>query len=123
MILDPSVLDGFLRMAGPEAAPELLQELLDAYAEDVPQRLRAIEAAIAQSQPEALRQSAHALRSSSINLGVVQVGQLCRDLERIGKSGTVAGAEDLYPQLSQAVGQAIAALEGMHRNLCLASVP
>ena len=87
MILDQSILDGFLQMAGPEMAADLLHELLDAYAEDVPQRLVAIERAIAQSDPEALRQAAHALRSGSINLGAVQVGQLCRELEQMGKSG------------------------------------
>lgn len=123
MILDQSVLDGFFQMAGPDGARELLQELLDAYAEDVPQRLVAIEAAIAQANPEALRQAAHALRSGSINLGAVEVGQLCRELEQIGKSGTIAGAQELYPQIAQAVSQAIGALEGLHQNLCLAAVP
>ncbi len=123
MILDRSVLDGFFQMAGPDAATELLRELLDAYAEDVPQRLMAIEAAIAQANPEALRQSAHALRSGSINLGAVQVGQLCRELEQIGKSGTIAGAQELYPQISLAVGQAVSALEALHQDLCLAAVP
>jgi CheY-like chemotaxis protein/HPt (histidine-containing phosphotransfer) domain-containing protein len=123
MILDRSVLDGFFQMAGPDAAAELLREILDAYTEDVPQRLMAIEAAIAQANPEALRQSAHALRSGSINLGAVQVGQLCRELEQIGKSGTMAGAQELYPQISLAVGQAMSALEGLHQNLCLAAVP
>ncbi|WP_404789958.1 response regulator [Altericista sp. CCNU0014] len=123
MILDPSVLDGFLQMVGPDAAAELLRELLDAYAQDVPQRLAAIETAIAQANPEALRQSAHALRSGSVNLGAVRVGQLCRDLEQIGKSGTTIGARELYPQISSAVGQATSALERAHENLRLTAVP
>jgi signal transduction histidine kinase/ActR/RegA family two-component response regulator/HPt (histidine-containing phosphotransfer) domain-containing protein len=122
MILDRSVLDGFLQMAGPEVAVELLRELLEAYSEDVPQRLVDIETAIAQSNPEALRQSAHALRSSSINLGAVEVGELCRELEQIGKSGTTQGAQHLYPQLSLAIGKAIGALENTYQNLQLATV-
>jgi signal transduction histidine kinase/CheY-like chemotaxis protein/HPt (histidine-containing phosphotransfer) domain-containing protein len=122
MILDRSVLDGFLQMAGPEVAVELLRELLDAYSEDVPQRLVDIEAAIAQSNPEALRQSAHALRSSSINLGAVEVGDLCRALEQMGKSGTTQGAQHLYSQLSLAMGKAIGALENTYQNLQLATV-
>jgi signal transduction histidine kinase/CheY-like chemotaxis protein/HPt (histidine-containing phosphotransfer) domain-containing protein len=122
IILDRSVLDGFLQMAGPEVAVELLRELLDAYSEDVPQRLVDIEGAIAQSNPEALRQSAHALRSSSINLGAVEVGELCRALEQIGKSGTTQGAQILYPQLSLAVGKTIGALENTYQNLQLATV-
>ncbi len=122
MILDQSVLDGFLQMAGPEMAAEILHELLEAYTEDVPQRLVAIERAIAQSDPEALRQAAHALRSGSINLGAVQVGQLCRELEQMGKSGSTTGAQALYQQLPLAVGQTIGALENTYQNLQLAAV-
>jgi signal transduction histidine kinase/ActR/RegA family two-component response regulator/HPt (histidine-containing phosphotransfer) domain-containing protein len=122
MILDQSVLDGFFEMAGPEVAVTLLRELLDAYSEDVPQRLVDIEGAIAQSNPEALRCAAHALRSSSINLGAVEVGELCRTLEQMGKSGTTEGAEKLYPQLSLAVGKVIGALENTYQNLQLATV-
>jgi signal transduction histidine kinase/ActR/RegA family two-component response regulator/HPt (histidine-containing phosphotransfer) domain-containing protein len=122
MILDQSVLDGFLQMAGPEVAVVLLRELLDAYSEDVPQRLVDIEEAIAQTNSEALRQSAHALRSSSINLGAVEVGELCRELEQMGKSGTTEGAQKLYPQLSLAVGKVIGALENTYQNLQLATV-
>lgn len=122
MILDQSIIDGFLQMAGPEMAAELLHELLDAYVEDVPQRMVAIERAIAQSDPEALRQAAHALRSGSINLGAVQVGQLCRELEQMGKSGSTTGAQALYQQLPLAVGQTIGALESTYQNLQLATV-
>jgi HPt (histidine-containing phosphotransfer) domain-containing protein len=103
-------------------AAEILHELLEAYAEDVPQRLVAIEKAIAQSDPEALRQAAHALRSGSINLGAVQVGQLCRELEQMGKSGGTTGAQALYQQLPLAVGQTISALESTYQNLQLAAV-
>lgn len=122
MILDQSIIDGFLQMVGPEMAAELLHELLEAYAEDVPQRMVAIERAIAQSDAEALRQAAHALRSGSINLGAVQVGQLCRELEQMGKSGSTTGAQALYQQLPLAVGQAISALESTYQKLQLAAV-
>jgi signal transduction histidine kinase/DNA-binding NarL/FixJ family response regulator len=122
MVLDESILDGFLQMAGPEAAAELLRELLDVYSEDVPQRLVDIEIAIAQSNPEALRQAAHALRSSSINLGAVEVGQMCKALEQIGKSGTTQGAQHLYSNLSLTVGKAIGALENTYQNLRLMAV-
>lgn len=122
MILDQSIIDGFLQMAGPEIAAELLHELLEAYAEDVPQRMVAIEKAIAQSDAEALRQAAHALRSGSINLGAVQVGQLCRELEQMGKAGSTTGAQALYQQLPLAVGQTISALESTYQNLQLAMV-
>jgi signal transduction histidine kinase/CheY-like chemotaxis protein/HPt (histidine-containing phosphotransfer) domain-containing protein len=122
MILDQSILGGFLQMAGPEMAAALLHELVEAYTEDVPQRLVAIETAIAQSDPEALRQAAHALRSGSINLGAVQVGQLCRELEQMGKSGSTTGAQALYQQLPLAVGQTIGALESTYQNLQLAAV-
>jgi signal transduction histidine kinase/ActR/RegA family two-component response regulator/HPt (histidine-containing phosphotransfer) domain-containing protein len=122
MTLDQSVLNGLFEMVGPDAAAGLLRELIDAYAEDVPQRLVAIEGAIAQANPEALRQAAHALRSGSVNLGAVEVGQLCRTLEQLGKSAMIEGSQELYPRLCNAVDKAIDALENTYQNLQLISI-
>jgi HPt (histidine-containing phosphotransfer) domain-containing protein len=38
---------------------------------------------------------AHAMKSSSLNVGAKSLGELCRRLERQGKDGELAGAGDL----------------------------
>ncbi|MGB8699663.1 MAG: response regulator [Thermosynechococcaceae cyanobacterium] len=112
-ILDRSILVGICQLVDPDQAADLLQEIVDTYLADVPQRIRAIEAAIAQSDPEALRQAAHALRSGSLNLGAVQVAQHCRTLEQLGKAGTMTDAPAVWTQLSQAIEQAMDALKAV----------
>lgn len=111
MLVDPSTLDEICKIAGPEEAAALMAELYEVYAEDAPLRLQALEVAITAADAEALRKAAHAFRSGSLNLGAVQVGQICRELETLGKSGSVTGAAELYATLTETVKQTLVALE------------
>ncbi|HEY9825160.1 MAG TPA: Hpt domain-containing protein, partial [Stenomitos sp.] len=111
MLIDPSTLDEISKIAGPQEAAALMAELYEVYAEDAPLRLQALEVAITAADAEALRKAAHAFRSGSLNLGAVQVGQICRELENLGKSGSVTGAAELYATLTETVKQTLVALE------------
>jgi HPt (histidine-containing phosphotransfer) domain-containing protein len=91
----------------------LFEEMVAVYCEDAPKRLQAIQTAIAQSNPEELRQAAHALNSGSISLGAVRVAQLCESLEKMGKSGRISDAETLWLQLPEAVNQALNELKSI----------
>jgi two-component system sensor histidine kinase/response regulator len=42
-----------------------------------------------------LRKAAHALKSSSANVGAEQLATLCRELEALGRKETVDGAKPL----------------------------
>ncbi|HEY9830916.1 MAG TPA: Hpt domain-containing protein, partial [Stenomitos sp.] len=48
---------------------------------------------------QALRQSAHTLRSSSANLGAMNLSHLCKELERIGRAGTTTDASEWIVQV------------------------
>ncbi|WP_227873529.1 response regulator [Aphanothece sacrum] len=89
--LDGSTLNSLRKMAGKRAG-EVINNLIMGYLEDAPLRLSAIKSAIAQNDPDALRQAAHALRSASINLGATDLSNLCQELEMMGRKGTMSGA-------------------------------
>jgi two-component system, sensor histidine kinase and response regulator len=58
---------------------------------------------------------AHAFKSASQNVGAIQVGDLCRQLERQGKAGNLAQASDLVrsiEKMSQKVRPALLAEMG-----------
>ena len=95
--LDAKALQIIRDMAG-EGAEEVLAQVIDAYLEDAPKLLQAIADAIAQKDAHTLHRSAHTLKSSSTMLGATHLGNLCKELEAIGRRGTI---QDREPKLSE----------------------
>ena len=95
-ILNPKVLQSLRQIAG-----DRFHHILNDYLEDTAQLLQGIQVAILAGDSEAIRQSAHALRSSSANLGATALSQLCKELEAIGRAGTTDGASALLEKIEQ----------------------
>ena len=76
-VLDLTVIDVLLDLGG----PELLAELIELFLEDAPQRMTSLEMALHRSDAKGVRDAAHALKSSSANLGALLLSGVCRDLE------------------------------------------
>lgn len=109
-VLDPSIFNEVIGMVGADQAMPMIQQLMGLYRQDTPQRLEAIAAAIAAQDPTALYQAAHALRSSSLNVGGVKVAALCRQLEDMGKQNKMADSTALHEPLLQAVEATLQAM-------------
>lgn len=92
-VLDRRVLDDIRQMAG-DRAPAFLKKLVQTYCDEMPARLQRLHTAVETGNAEDLRCSAHALRSSSVNLGAIALAQVCRTLERLGRNGSVAEAAE-----------------------------
>ena len=114
-ILDRQVIDS-LRQLGGAKGDILLTEIIEQYLEDSPPKLQAIETAIAQPDAEALKLSAHSLRSSSANLGAIRVSDLCKQLETLARSGTTEGASQKIQLLKTTYSQAQTALKQLITN-------
>ncbi|NES74274.1 MAG: response regulator [Okeania sp. SIO2D1] len=84
-----------------EGEADVVTELIDLFFEDTPQHLLAIKEAIDNSATEALRESAHSLKGSCGNLGVMRLAEISATLEKKAKAGTItkAEAESLLTQL------------------------
>ncbi|NEN93359.1 MAG: response regulator [Okeania sp. SIO3H1] len=84
-----------------EGEADIVTELIDLFFEDTLQQLLAIKEAIDNSATEALRESAHALKGSCGNLGVVRLAEISATLEQKAKAETItkAEAESLLTQL------------------------
>ena len=98
IILDHEILNGIREMSESHGN-QILAQVIEEFLEDLPQQVKAIESAIAQLDAEALRKSAHSLRSSSANLGGVALSQLCEGLESLGQAGEVTPAMKQLDQL------------------------
>ncbi|MEM9771213.1 MAG: response regulator [Cyanobacteria bacterium P01_D01_bin.73] len=84
--LDLDVLEGLLGFGGDRnRAMKVVAQAVTLFSEDAQVRLQAIETAINDRDAIALRQAAHALRSSSANLGAKQLMNYCAQLEALAR--------------------------------------
>jgi len=98
--LDPAALAD-LRQFQVEGAPDIVQELAQAFQFETPPLLEALRQAVAGEQPEQLKRAAHNLKGSSQNLGARGMAALCAEVELLGRHETVEGAAALVTRLEQ----------------------
>lgn len=108
--IDLTVLQELKEMMG-EESPEVLAEVIDSYLEDAPNLLQAIQTAITQEDAAGLEQAAHTLRSSSATLGAIPLSTLCKELEAMGRAGTIQGGVERASQLEAEYTRVKAALQ------------
>lgn len=98
-VLDEGVLQDLIGMEG-EGQTGLLARLVTMYAANLAMQQAAIAAAIAAGDARALEVTAHALKSGSHAIGAVQVADLCQQLEALGRSRDLTGADALSRTLA-----------------------
>ncbi len=76
----------------------------------------AIRAAVESGDADALAASAHELKGSALNLGVLRVAGVAEQFESIGDTGSTDGAADLLDDLATEVAAAVAALQRATRQ-------
>ena len=96
-----------------EGDRDLLRELAAIFAEETPGQLAAIGEAIRNEDPAALLSTAHALRGCVSNFGAVDVAELARHLEELGREGRLTGAREIHGRLVAAVTALRADLESL----------
>lgn len=94
--LNDNTFQSFLSMMGKTA-----HFLVDLFVQDVPNKLRIMHEAIALDDALTLYQTAHALKSSSAQLGALTLSDLCKQVEMIGRSGTIQGADTIVEQIAR----------------------
>jgi HPt (histidine-containing phosphotransfer) domain-containing protein len=112
-LLDPTALENLLSMLGGEF--EFLVELIDSFLEDAPQLLIELEQHVKAGDAAGVRQVAHSLKSNGADFGATTFSNLCKELEMIGRSGTVDGAADLAAQIVAEYERVEAALTAIRR--------
>lgn len=95
-IIDRQALDVLRELVGGESA--LLAELIDSYLTETPILLLRLRHALAEADPAELRMAAHTLKSSSADFGAMQLAELSRELEDMGRAGTLVGAAERVAQ-------------------------
>jgi HPt (histidine-containing phosphotransfer) domain-containing protein len=108
-ILDPAALANLQEMVGGD--DEFLIDLIDTFLADAPQMLADLYQALADGDAVLLRRSAHSLKSNSAEFGATALSALCRELEEMGKAGTLGEANEKVAQAEAEYAKVQAALE------------
>ena len=96
---------------------DFLLEMINTYLEDAPKLLEDMRAAIITENAAALRMAAHSLKSNSAEFGAVQLTDVARELEMMGKSETLNGAHEKLRLAEQVYARVVAALEKLQETL------
>jgi HPt (histidine-containing phosphotransfer) domain-containing protein len=89
--VDPEALARLERFGG----QALLREMATLYLANAPERIAAVEAALAADDVVAAEYALHSLKSSSAQLGALRLARLCEAGEQITRGGRLAGVADV----------------------------
>jgi two-component system, sensor histidine kinase and response regulator len=115
--LNPRALDN-IRSLDPDGEAGVLNEVIGIYLEDSRTQLGSLQQAVQGCDHSLLARTAHALKSASMNVGAAAVGEMCRQLEQIGKTGSVEGADQVLAAMVSAYEATVPLLKAEMR--CIA---
>ncbi len=110
--INPRALDAIRRLPGTNG-PTLVTKVIHAYLADTRPRLAQMRVAIDAGDADALRKAAHAMKSSSANVGADPLAGYCRELEMIGRAGTLDGAQAPLDAAASELERVFAALQAI----------
>jgi two-component system, sensor histidine kinase and response regulator len=87
--LDPGTLDGLRELS--RGGRDVLGKLAGIYARNARTMLDELRSAADADDAERVMRAAHTLKGSSANIGALRLAGLCKDVEAIGRRGTVVG--------------------------------
>jgi signal transduction histidine kinase/DNA-binding response OmpR family regulator/HPt (histidine-containing phosphotransfer) domain-containing protein len=109
-VLDPRAVSRIRTLAA-SGRRDLLPRLAALYASSSAVLVQSLREATRAADAEALLQAAHGLKSSSANVGALQLAGLCRDLEAAASAREFQGAASTLERLAQEHERVLAALE------------
>jgi signal transduction histidine kinase/DNA-binding response OmpR family regulator/HPt (histidine-containing phosphotransfer) domain-containing protein len=108
--IDWTVLSGIRSLERPNA-PSVVDRVVGLYLDGTPAILARLREAIDRGDVAATRDAAHALKSSSANVGAVQLVSLCRETEQLARAGSLEGAVERVARLEIEFARARDALD------------
>jgi HPt (histidine-containing phosphotransfer) domain-containing protein len=96
-----------------DVGAEFVGELLATYCNETPQLIAKLQHALDVNDAGAFRQAAHSIKSTSLTFGALSLGEMAKELERLGRAGDLAGAREKVDQLAAEYDRAQQALKDL----------
>ncbi|EGG98585.1 multi-sensor hybrid histidine kinase [gamma proteobacterium IMCC2047] len=109
-MIDFATLDALRELQQP-GQPDMVEKIIRTYLDEAPPLLKRLADAETAHDTTALYQAAHALKSSSFNVGALELANNCKELEAIGREGATAGITPLMCAIETGYRKAVVQLE------------
>lgn len=96
VIIDQRTFDDLKDVMG----ADFIVELVDTYTLETEGLIKQMQTALAAGDAAAFGRLAHSIKSSSASMGALAFSQQARELEMLGKTGSLAGAEPLVERFN-----------------------
>ncbi|MGB5738635.1 MAG: response regulator [Woeseia sp.] len=107
--LDRTALDVLMSLQQP-GAPNLVEKVISIYLDSSGANKERLANAISSKSPEGIREAAHALKSSSINVGATRFADICKTLEAKARAQDLSGIADYRERLEHEYERVVEAL-------------
>ena len=97
-IINRQAVDNILEVER-QTGRSILPTIFEGFTSQMDEKLEELDGDLVSADPQALYKTAHAIKSMSANMGAEQVRIHSSNIEVLGKSGSVDGAEDMTTQL------------------------
>ncbi len=114
--LDADVIRRLVSSFG-DQAPTSVGGIIATFLDQAPAQLAELRRAVDQDRPDDVRRGAHTMKSNAATFGATALAKLCRELEAMAASGTLAGAEELHRRLELEWESVRQALERLREEL------
>ena len=108
--LDQNVLDGLMGLPS-SGSQNLVHRVVRAYIESSDELMTHLHGEIESANADGIRAGAHALKSSSANVGALNFSDLCRVMETAGKQEDLIQVEATWQQMQEEYSNVIKALK------------
>ena len=109
-VLDPRAFEQIRALQQP-GAPDLLAKIIALYLDNSRRLTESIRVALAAGDANGLREAAHALKSSSANVGATGLAAVAKELETLGREQRLDAARPLVLQMGAEHGRVVIALQ------------
>ncbi|MBW1931792.1 MAG: response regulator [Deltaproteobacteria bacterium] len=115
-LLEQHALDKIRALQRPDK-PNILGKIIRLYLENSSGLITSVRKSVKQGDGVALCDAAHSLKSSSANLGAIQLAAVCKELEDMGRERRTDGTRVLMDRIESEYQSARAALVGELENI------
>ena len=113
-VIDAAIWADLLESMGGDA--DFVAELLEAYFDDAPWLVAAMQDALSAGNADDLRRAAHSLKSTSASFGALHLSEKCKELEDLARAGALEEAAERIGQITAEYNEARAALKAIQRG-------
>ena len=106
--INPATFNELKQMSG----EDFINELIDAFLEDAPNMIDAMQTALAAKDVESFRRNAHSMKSNANTFGATELAALAKELETMGRESNLDIGNRLEV-LKEAYGKVAEELKGM----------